>query len=58
MTAIAMASGATPWAEASRARTSWACHSASGLPRVPMRRNGAAEDCVMGPLMLLANTAR
>jgi hypothetical protein len=25
---------------------------------VPMRRNGAAEDCVMGPLMLLANTAR
>src|SRR5216684_1077310 len=45
---IAMASGSTPWAAARCARTSRACHSASGLPRVPIRRNGA-EDCAIRP---------
>ena len=39
---------AAPSAAASRARTTCACTSASGLPRVPMRRR--AVDCAMVPL--------
>jgi hypothetical protein len=51
-----MASGSIPWAAANLARTSRACHSASRLPRVPMRKNAApnpapapAWDCAMRP---------
>jgi hypothetical protein len=47
ITVSAISSCARPCAAARRARTSRACASASGLPRVPMRKaaEDGAEDC-------------
>ena len=47
MMTISIAASFTPSATASRARTVRACTSASGLPRVPMRKGAAPEDCAM-----------
>ena len=47
MTMSSIAASSTPSATASRARTLRACASASGLPRVPIRKGAAAEDCTM-----------